>query len=160
MYSLPDPDAVGTLLRHAIELLDGGVAESQAASGLTDYRPRYSPFVRTLVADGPLPVRDLAQRVGVTHSAASQTVAQMKRSGLVTQELGDDARQRIVHLTARARDLLPIIETEWASVDTAMRRLDAELPMPLAQLLTLTIEALYRKPFAQRIAEATTPPPP
>lgn len=160
MHPIPHAEAVGTLLRHTLELLDGGVAESHDAFGLTDYRPRYSPFIKVLVADGPLSVRDLAQRIGVTHSAASQTVAQMKRSGLVTQEPGADARRRIVHLTGRARDLLPAIETEWASVDAAMRGLDAELPMPLARLLTHTIEALNRKPFAQRIADAASSPPP
>ncbi|WP_371871428.1 hypothetical protein [Phytohabitans rumicis] len=44
-------------------------------------------------------IRALAGAVGVTHSAASQTVAQMAKAGYVTLEPGTDARQRIVHLT-------------------------------------------------------------
>jgi DNA-binding MarR family transcriptional regulator len=154
MSSPPDRTAVGTLLRHVLELLDGDVAKVYGNLGLPDYRPRFSPLVRTLVSDGPMSIRELAQRVGVTHSAASQTVAQMTRCGFVALEPGVDARQRIVHLTPRARSMLPTIEAEWAATVAAMRGLDAELPMPLADLLTQIVLALERRPFRQRIAES------
>ena len=76
-----------------------------------------SPIVRTIVAEGPLSIRDLAAAVGVTHSAASQTVAQLQRAGFVTLRPGSDARQRIVHLTGKTRELLPTIEAEWKASD-------------------------------------------
>ena len=38
----------------------------------------------------------------MTHSAASQTAAQMARHGLLTLETGTDARQRLARLTDRA----------------------------------------------------------
>src|ERR1022692_5188824 len=91
----------GTQLRHVLELLDGDVARFDADLGLGDYRPRFSPVVRALVALGPSSIRDHARAISVTHSAASQTVAQMARRGLVTLQTGADARQRIVSLTAR-----------------------------------------------------------
>ncbi|MFC0531931.1 MarR family winged helix-turn-helix transcriptional regulator [Phytohabitans kaempferiae] len=147
----PDREAVGTLLRHVLELLDGDVAAVYRDAGLPDYRPRFSPPVRALVAAGPMSIRDLAAAVGVTHSAASQTVAQMSRAGLVTLTPGTDARQRIVTLTDRARELLPTIEAEWAATTAAMRELDAELPMPLADLLTAVAAALRERPFRERI---------
>jgi DNA-binding MarR family transcriptional regulator len=152
--SRPSRPPVGTLLRHVLDLLDGDVAKVYAELGLPDYRPRFSPIVRTLVCDGPMSIRDLAQAVGVTHSAASQTVTQMARCGLVELEPGPDARQRIAHLTPRARALLPTIEAEWAATDAAMRELDAELPVPLADLLTDIVQALHRRRFRQRIAES------
>jgi DNA-binding MarR family transcriptional regulator len=151
--SVPDRASVGTLLRHVLDLLDGDVATVEAEMGLTDYRPRFSPVVRALVSDGPMSIRALAERVGVTHSAASQTVAQMTRSGLVTLEPGTDARQRIVHLTAKARGMQPTIEAAWAATEAAMRDLDAELPMPLADLLTRTVSALEHRPLYQRITQ-------
>lgn len=85
--------------------------------GLSDYRPRFSLIVRTLLSGGPISIRDLAKKVGVTHSAASETVAQLARCGLVALEPGSDARQRIVHLTPGAHSTLPIIEAEWAATD-------------------------------------------
>ena len=93
----------GTRLRHVLELLDGDVAQIYADLGLSDYRPRFSPVVRALVQLGPSSIRDLARTIGVTHSAASQTVAQMSKCGLVALGPGADARQRIVRLTGPGR---------------------------------------------------------
>src|SRR3954447_16962030 len=117
------PDGLGTRMRHVLEILEGDVAKFLADIGLDDYRPRYSPVVRALLARGPLAIRDLAAEMRVTHSAASQTVAQKNRAGLVALEPGADARQRIVSLTAKARDLLPLIEAEWAATTEASEAL-------------------------------------
>ena len=144
----------GTQLRHVLEILDGDIAKFYADLGIDDYRPRFSPFVRALVALGPSAIRDLARAVSVTHSAASQTVAQMRRCGLVAFEAGDDARQRIVRLTPKAQALVPILDAEWAATAAAATELDAELPFPLSDLLIAVAQALERRPFRQRIAEA------
>jgi DNA-binding MarR family transcriptional regulator len=154
MSDRPDEMGVGTLLRHLLDLLDGDVAEVERELGLADYRPRYSPVVRALVVGGPMPIREVARAVGVTHSAASQTVAQMARAGFVSLEPGTDARQRIVHLTLKTQELLPIIEAEWAATAAAMRELDDELPMPFAEFLVVTKQALERRPLRQRIADS------
>ncbi|WP_369392473.1 MarR family winged helix-turn-helix transcriptional regulator [Streptomyces sp. CG1] len=153
MRKHPDPVAVGTLLRHVLDLLDGDVAKVYEEQGLAEYRPRFSPVVRALLAEGPLSVRDLAAAVGVTHSAASQTAAQMARAGLVTHTPDPrDARRRLVELTPRAHALLPQIEAEWDATVAAMAELDAELSMPLADLLMEVAEAVRRRPFRERIA--------
>jgi DNA-binding MarR family transcriptional regulator len=147
------PDGLGTRMRHVLEILESDVAQFLADIGLDDYRPRYSPVVRALLARGPLAIRDLAAEMGVTHSAASQTVAQMNRAGLVGLEPGADARQRIVSLTAKSRELLPLIEAEWTATTEASEALEAELPYPLRGVLEAIVEALERKPFRQRIGE-------
>ena len=143
---------LGTLMRHVLELLDGDVARVYADLGVPDYRPRYSPVVRALVELGPLSIRDLAGAVGVTHSAASQTAAQMARHGLLTLERGADARQRIARLTERARALLPLIEAEWAATDAAAAELEAELPAALTEVLQAAERAVLSRPMRSRIA--------
>jgi DNA-binding MarR family transcriptional regulator len=145
---------LGTRLRHVLDVLDGGVAQVYADLGLPDYRPRFSPVVRALVALGPSSIRDLAGAIGVTHSAASQTVAQMAKSGLVSLEPGADARQRIVYLSDRTRSLLPVINAEWAATGTAATEMDEELPVPLGQMLTAILRAVERRPMRERIADA------
>jgi DNA-binding MarR family transcriptional regulator len=145
--------ALGTRLRALLEAMDADVALALSDLGLRDYRTRYSAYIRA-VAAGPRPIRDIAEQFGVTHSAASQTVAQMSRCGLVTLEAGDDARERIVHLTAKARALLPIVDAEWAATSAAAAALDAELPFPLSELLLAAVQALEQRPFRRRIAEA------
>ncbi|TDD45817.1 MarR family transcriptional regulator [Nonomuraea terrae] len=144
---------LGTFMRHVHELMDGAIAEVYAEHGLPEYRPRFSPVVRTLVAHGPMSIGDLARAIGVTHSAASQTVVQMRRSEFVILEKGSDARHRIVRLTAKAEAALPLIEAEWAATERAVRELDAELPVPLAQVLTAAAEALERRPFRARMGD-------
>lgn len=143
---------LGTLMRHVNELMDAAVADVYADLGMLEYRPRFSPAVRALVAGGPMAIRDLAAAIGVTHSAASQTVTQMSRAGFVTLEKGSDARHRVVRLTGKARAALPAIEAEWTATTRAVAELDAELPVPLGELLETVLAALERRSFAERIA--------
>ncbi|MEV4483061.1 MarR family winged helix-turn-helix transcriptional regulator [Micromonospora coxensis] len=147
------PALLGTRLRHLLELLDGDVAAVYADLGLPGFRPRYTPVVRALAAGGPRSIRELAEATGVTHSAASQTVAQMARDGLVTLAPGADARQRIVRLTARAESLLPVLDAEWAATTAAARRFEAELPYPLSRLVDEALAALGRRSMRQRVAD-------
>ena len=140
-------------MRHVHELMDGAVADVYSEHGLPEYRPRFSPVVRTLVEEGPMAIRDLARAIGVTHSAASQTVVQMRHAGFVTLEKGSDARHRIVHLTDRARAALPLVEAEWAATERAVAELDAELPVPLEQVMTAALRALERRDFRERIGD-------
>ncbi|SFQ55045.1 Winged helix DNA-binding domain-containing protein [Amycolatopsis arida] len=148
----PTGDLLGTRLRHLLELLDGDLAALYPELGLDGWRPRYTPFVRALVRLGPSSIHDLARAVSVTHSAASQTVAQMHRQGLVRLAKGADARQRIVHLTERTRVLLPKLDIEWAAASAAVADLDAELPYPLSDVVDAALRALRRRPMRDRIA--------
>jgi DNA-binding MarR family transcriptional regulator len=147
--------SLGTLMRHVLEEMDGDIASVLADLGAAGYRPRFSPVVRALVALGPVPIRDLAKAIGVTHSAVSQTVAQMRTRGFVVLEPGEDARQRVVHLTAQARALLPKIEAEWSATASAAAELDAELPFPVAELVPAMAAALARRSFRERIVESS-----
>jgi DNA-binding MarR family transcriptional regulator len=142
---------LGTLLRHVLDQMDDDIATVLADLGTPGFRPRFSPIIRALVTLGPVPIRDLARAIGVTHSAASQTVAEMSKRGFVTVRPGADARQRVVHLTAKARGLLPKIEAEWAATASAAAELDGELPFPLAVLVPAVAAALERRSFRQRI---------
>ncbi len=153
--SLVHLTGLGTQLRHVLDLMDAEIATVLTDLGVTGYRPRFSPVVRALGALGPVPIRDLATAISVTHSAASQTVAQMRTRGLVVLKPGEDARQRVVHLTARARALLPRIEEEWAATASAAAEMDAELPFPLAELVPAIAAALEQRSFRQRITESS-----
>lgn len=145
---------LGTRLRLLLDLLDGGVAAVYDDLGLHGFRPRYTPVVRAIAAAGPSSIRELARVLGVTHSAASQTVAQMAGDGLVATAPGADARERIVHLTPKAESLLPALEAEWAATSAAAAEFDAELSFPLSRLVDEALDALRRRPMRQRIAAA------
>ncbi|MGH8495369.1 MAG: MarR family winged helix-turn-helix transcriptional regulator [Gammaproteobacteria bacterium] len=150
------PPGLGMLLRHVLELLDGDLERVYKESGL-DYRPRYTPVMRALIDLGPTPIRDIARHASTTHSAASQTVAQMARKGLLRLEPGADARERVVRLTPRARRMLPKLQAQWAATDAAAEALSAELPCPLHDVLIAAIRALEMQPFRERIALSARP---
>ncbi|MGA6168015.1 MarR family transcriptional regulator [Amycolatopsis magusensis] len=141
----------GTHLRHLLDLLDGDVARISADLGLAGFRPRFSPVVRTLTERGPLPIRALAEALGVTHSAASQTVTEMRKLDLAELRPGADARERIVHLTAKTREWLPVLDAEWVATEAALTELDAELPYSLVALVAAATRALERRPFHDRV---------
>ena len=147
---MPSRPTLGSLLRHLIELLDGDVEAAYRAAGL-DYRPRFTPVVRVLGELGPSPIRTIAARAGITHSAASQTVAEMVKKGLVAAEPGEDARERIVHLTDAARALLPRLKAQWAATNAAADGLSAELGLDLPDIVSAAIARLQARPFLDRI---------
>jgi DNA-binding MarR family transcriptional regulator len=151
--TLPKTATLGTLLRHLTELLDGAVEDAYRALSL-DYRPRYTPVMRALLAHGPASIRAISQRAGISHSAVSQTVAQMARHGLVALRPGGDARERIVALTPAGESIVPALRRQWEATEAAARTLDDELTMPLTALLREAIEALERRPFRERLQRA------
>lgn len=151
----PPPPTLGTLVRHLIELLDGDLEAVYAASGLA-WRPRYTPVLRVLMRLGPVSIKVLAQEIDITHSAASQTVAQMAGQRLVALKPGADARERIVALSARTRRMVPALQQQWAATHAAAAQLDAELSVPLSAVLAEAIAALNRRSFAARIGAAAS----
>ena len=154
---MPDPGGfagLGTRLRHQLELLDAEVASLYPALGLDGYRPRFTPFLRALDAPGPSSVGELAQAVPVTHSAAGRTVRRLVARGLLEQRVGADARQRAVHLTGRARSLLPVLAAEWAVAEAAAAQFEAELPYRLSALIDAAEQALARRPPRERVLAA------
>jgi DNA-binding MarR family transcriptional regulator len=146
--------ALGTRLRVLFEAMDADVARALSDLGLRDYRTRYSAVIRAVAQGGPAAIRDIAEGLGVTHSAASQLVGEMQQRGLVETRAGADARQRLVHLTDEARRLLPAVDAEWAATEAAAAALDAELPYSLSALIDELAAALQRRPFRNRIGDA------
>ncbi|ESQ83171.1 hypothetical protein AEAC466_15020 [Asticcacaulis sp. AC466] len=149
------PATLGTLLRRLIEHLDGAVEQTYIDAGL-EYRPRYTPVVRALLAEGPSTIRALSQHTGVTHSATGQTVNQMERCGLVTLVAGADARERIVALSPYAESIVPRLESVWATTETAARTLDDELGVSLPDLIAQALERLEANPFIDRLRAASS----
>lgn len=143
---------LGTLLRHLVELLDGAVEARYVAAKL-DYRPRYTPVVRALLELESASIRVIAQHAGLTHSAASQTVALMTKAGLTRSHVGEDGRERVISLSPRTLAMVPELQRMWDSTNAAARELDSELTMPLSSLVQEAIRALEQRPFGERIEQ-------
>jgi DNA-binding MarR family transcriptional regulator len=145
---------LGTLLRRLIEKLDGAVEQAYVEAGL-DYRPRYTPILRTLVAHGPASINTLSRRTGFTHSATGQTAHQMARAGLIQLSPGRDARERVAALTAHAESILPRLQQVWIATEAAARTIDDELGFSLPDTIERTLTLLDRLGFAERLRTAS-----
>lgn len=144
---------LGTLLRALLDQLDPAVEQAYRDLQL-DYRPRYTPVLRTLMAQGPCRIKDLASACGLSHSALSQTVAAMVRDGWLHASSGDDGRERILQLSPRAQRAMPALQAQWQATAVAARSLDADVGQPLEQVLRDALAALAQRPFAQRLQDA------
>jgi DNA-binding MarR family transcriptional regulator len=100
---------------------------------------------------GPMTIRRLAEECGVTHSAMSQSVQQMRTAGLVTSSPGQDARSRLVALTPPGRTVVPVLRAEWDATEAAIAELEDELPYPPSQLAADLRQAVERRPFTERV---------
>lgn len=144
----------GTQLRHLIELLDGAVGAAYEEAGL-NYRPRYTPVMRALLASEPVTIGFIAEAAGITQPAATQTVALMIKDGLVSAQAGvSDGRQKMIRLTRKGKDMVAALKVCWQATAIASASLEAELPYSLSQVLDSAIAALDAKPFGDRIREA------
>ena len=152
---LPDPTEHNRWrpVRLLLDAMDADIARLYSERGITGVRPRFvAPLIR-LGRRGGMTIRQLAESLGVTHSATSQTVAALQRSGLVTTTPGADARTREVVLTERARAVLPFLEAEWRATEQVVAELDAEIPYALTRVVRDLEAALARRSFHDRIAD-------
>ena len=102
------------------------------AEGLPDLRFSDAVVIQYVLAE-PLSITELARRMGVTQQAASKTVADMERRGLLVRApVPGDARARRLQLTgtgeaavAAARRLRARLDAELADAYGAERLADA-----------------------------------
>ena len=144
---------IGTRLRLLLAAMDGGVQAAYDAAGV-DFRPRFFAVARHLIAHGDTGVGELAQALSVSQPAVTQTLAEMRRAGLVTLHAATgDRRARIARLTPEALAMIDRLRPIWAAVARAAAALDETLPAPLGAVLDAALDALDQTPFDQRIAE-------
>lgn len=139
-------------MRLVIESVNDAIAEVYEQRGVQGVPPRYSMVLIRLGALGSLTIRGLATEVEVTHSAMSQTVAAMRRDGLVETVPGADARTREVALTDLGRDLVPFLEAEWWATEAAIAELEAEVECTLTEAAVQIQAVLQRRPFTDRLS--------
>jgi DNA-binding MarR family transcriptional regulator len=153
MINAPQCQAgLGTQLRALLDKLDGELMRLYREAG-SEFRPKYYPIARVLRAEREVSLAQLARRCGVTHSAVSQTAAEMARGELVRMRPGKDARERLVSLSARGKRTCDRLEALWLAVDAAAAELDAELSAALSSVVAEALDALARRPFGGRVRE-------
>ena len=132
--------------------MDDDIAAVYTDSGHAPVKTRFVGPLTELHRAGELTVRELAERRELSHSAMSQTVAAMRKVGLVDLAPGEhDARTRVVRLTDAGRELAPLAVAEWRATEATVRELDAEISHPLMAAVTELQHALATTSFKDRL---------
>jgi DNA-binding MarR family transcriptional regulator/N-acetylglutamate synthase-like GNAT family acetyltransferase len=145
--------ALASRLRRLAERLMLDVSRVYHEQGL-DFEPRWFLIFFELARSGPLPVTELASRVGVTHPAVNQIAHEMTRHGLLRSTSDRrDGRRRLLGLSPAGLKLLPLLQAVWQEVREATAELlDEATPGLLGQLAQVEL-ALDRRNMYQRVSE-------
>ena len=149
MTHLPEA-GLGTKLRHLLALLDDDVQAVYDELGVP-FRPRFYPIVQQLLRHDECGVTALAEAVGVSQPAMTQTLAEMRKLGLLSSSPGEDPRQRLTRLTDSGRELAGRLERVWRATTASAAELEAETR--LSDAVDRARAALARRPFKDRIKE-------
>lgn len=153
---LPDP---WHALHELLAAMDAEIEQVYTEHGIQGVRPRFAyPLIR-LAHTGPLTIRELAESLNRSHSAISQTVAAMRKEGLVSSEPGPDARTRRIALTEYGRSLVPFLEAEWRATHATVAELDRETPYAMTAVVADVRRALARRPMRRRVLDHLVEPP-
>lgn len=146
---------LGTRLRQLTAALDGDV---QALYDEMDanFRSRFFPLMQHLLANGSSSVGALAEAAGVSQPAATQTIDEMMRLGLVEAADSASRRERRTQLAAEGHALAERLAPLWAAVAAAAEELDRALPHRLTATVDEALALLAHQSFADRIREHLT----
>jgi DNA-binding MarR family transcriptional regulator len=112
-----------------------------AAAGFADTRFNDGVVFQHLVG-GPLTIGALAERLGVSQQAASKSVADLDRRGYVERTADpDDARARLVALTARGRGVIAAARQQRAALGDELAERLGERRVESARRLLLDVVA-------------------
>lgn len=92
-----------------------------------DFEASWFPLFYILSRREEVSIREIADELGTTHSAASQAVTGLQEKGLVKITVSrKDARAKAVAFTAKGQKLQQKIEPIWQALQQAMEQLAGE----------------------------------
>lgn len=104
-----------------------------------DFEPRWFPVFYLLSQRAPLTVTDIANELGYTQPAVTQTVnILLKRNIVKIVKHSGDTRKKMLALSPKGMNLLPQVEPVWESFDAAI----GEMFNSTGQDILFTIEKL------------------
>ena len=130
---MSNDDCLCMNLRSAAQQLTRHYDAALAPAGITANQFSLMNLVRT--SDAPT-MKDLAELSGLDRSTLGRNLRVLEKQGLITMQVGADARTRVIALTQSGRQALRRGTPLWLEVqDTFTDRLGAEKRVQLKQLL-------------------------
>lgn len=142
--------ALGAWLRRLSDRVDREAGRVYAEAGI-EFEQRWFGALNQLALNGAMSVGELAQALGVTHVAVSQTRKSLEAAGLVSAETdATDRRSRKLRLTLAGQQFYLKMAPVWEALAVAAVDLDREAGGVAAALMRLEA-ALDQKPMIRRV---------
>ncbi len=114
-----------------------------------DIEPNWYVIFRLLKEGGQLSVTEIAEQVGLAHPSIITLTNKMIKAGyLLSCQCEDDSRRRLLKLSAKAHDNLPVFEKVWAAGEASV--IEATEGTEIMINLSLIEERFTKKGFRQR----------
>ncbi len=118
--------AIGARLRRLSERIDREADQVYRDLGV-EFEQRWFGLLNALAMAGPLSVGEIAEALGITHAAVSQTRASLQARGLVAAAADPtDARRRALSLTPDGQALVDRLRPTWDALNDVARELNRE----------------------------------
>lgn len=79
-----------------------------------DIEPNWYVIFRLLKREGEMSVTEISERIGMAHPSVIALTNKMMKSGYLTSsQCSDDSRRRLLTLSAKAQESLPLLEEIW-----------------------------------------------
>ena len=149
--------AIGARLRRLSERIDREADQVYRDLGI-EFEQRWFGLLNALAMSGPLSVGEIAQTLGITHAAVSQTRASLQARGLVAADADPaDARRRALRLTPDGQALVARLRPTWDALNAVARELNREAGDAIETLERLEA-ALDRQSLVARLRDRTAEP--
>jgi len=106
----PETLDVGYLALFVGQAMNARILEGMTKAGFEALRPTHGYVVQHLI-DGPRPIGELAEFLGVTQQGASKIVKELESAGYLEAIPSDDARVRLIGLSARGKKCVTLSRT-------------------------------------------------
>jgi len=122
-----------------------------------DFKPRWVSTYRLLELEPRLAIGEIAARLGMSHPAVIQVARAMKKAGLLRSRRDpDDARRRLLSLSAKALAMSDELGRVWAALEREQLRLFAAAGTDILDVLQNVSDALDERSLAERAASVAT----
>ncbi len=121
-----------------------------------DFEPKWFPVFYLLSQDAPLGVTEMAQELGVTHAAVSQTVRELLQKKLIKGVKDpQDGRKRLLSLSEKGQELLPSLEEIWNDIALAFHDMIKNHQSNIIDSIREIERSFSESSLDQRVAEIT-----
>ena len=147
----PTRQDFGVLLNLAFGAFKTELHEALAQAGFDDIGPSFG-YVFRLLADAPLNLREVAHELGMTAPGALKIVNDMAALGYLERlEHAGDARQKLLTLTARAREAMAVAHAFHVRFEaTLAHRIGIRETQGARRVLEAIVEASDARPGNER----------